>query len=158
MDITTIKFVYISVTGGTAQIRLVKNGAYANSPSIVKVTSEHPTGIIDGSNNVFTLAHAPVINTETVYVNGVRQVPGALYAYVISGGTIIFTAGNIPPLNATIVVDYYYTTGNPSVPVNTQNLDLNVSGTILMSETDLNQIYIMSCPQGAYVEILGMGD
>ena len=157
-DISTIKFLYVSVLGGTAQIRLVKNGAYTNSPSIVKVTNERPAGLVDGLNNVFTLTHPPVANTENVYVNGVRQVPGALYSYIISGSTIMFTSGGLPPSNATIIADYYYTTGNPAVPVNTQNLDINVSGTLIMSEVDLNQLYIMSCPKSAVVELIGMGN
>lgn len=157
MDISTIKFVHISVIGGVAQIRFVKNGAYTNSPALVKVTNERVAGIVDGSNNVFTLAETPVSQTENIYVNGTRQTPGALEAYVVSGNTIVFTAGSIPSANAVILADYYYTTGNEDVPVNTQNLDLNVGGTIIMSEVDINQLYIMSCPQSAIVEIIGMG-
>lgn len=157
MDISTIKFLYLTVIGGTCQVRLVKNGAYTNSPATVEVTGERAGGTPDGNNNVFTLEHLPVVNTEKVYVNGVRQLPGTTADYVVSGSTIVFTAGNIPPAAATVVVDYYYTTGNQNVPVNTQNLDINVSGTLLMSEVDLNQIYIMSCPQNAIIEIVGMG-
>jgi hypothetical protein len=156
-DISTIKFLYLTVFGGTSQVRLVKNGAYTNSPATVRVTNERVAGIVDGSNNVFTLAHLPVVNTENIYVNGTRQVPGAGEAYVITGSSLLFTAGNIPPADADIIADYYYTTGNQDVPVNTQNLDINVSGTLLMSEIDLNQIYVMSCPKSAVIEIVGMG-
>lgn len=157
MDISTIKFLYVSVVGGTCQIRLVKNGAYTNSPALVRVPNERVAGTPDGFNNVFTLAHPPVTDTESIYVNGVRQVPGILEAYVITGSSIVFTAGNIPPASAVVLADYYYTTGNEDVPVNTQNLDLNVSGTLLMSEVDLNALYVMSCPRNAIIEVIGMG-
>lgn len=156
-DISTIKFLYVTVFGGTSQIRLVKNGAYTNSPATVRINNERLTGAVDGVNSVFTFAHLPVSNTENVYVGGVRQTPGGGEAYVLSGSTLVFTPSSIPAIGSDVLADYYYTTGNESVPVNTQNLDINVSGTMLMSEIDLNQIYIMSCPRSAVIEIVGMG-
>lgn len=152
-DITTIKFVMINVIGGSAVIRFVKNGAYTSSPSTIQITGETLTGTADGTNNTFTFAFEPVTNTERIYVAGIRQVNN----YVISGNSVIFNVGSFPPLASTIVADYYYTTGLEPVPLTNQNLDVTVSGTILMSEIDINQLFIMNAPNGAVVEVLGSG-
>jgi hypothetical protein len=156
-DITTIKFLYLTVIGGTAQIRLVKRGAYTSSPSTVQVNNEVPSGAKDGTNYVYTLAHTPVTETENVYVNGVRQTPGVSADYQILTDTLIFNPSSIPPVAASILIDYYYTTGNQPVPLNTQNLDLNVSGIMVMSEIDLNSLYIMGVSSSCIVEIIGVG-
>lgn len=152
-DITTIKFVMINVIGGSAVIRFVKNGAYSNSPSTVQVTGETLTGVVDGTNNTFTFAFTPIEATERVYVNGVRQVG----TYLMSSGTLVFNLGSIPPVGATVIADYYYTTGVEPVPLTTQNLDLTVSGCTIFSEVDLNQLFIMNAPNGAIVEVIGSG-
>lgn len=52
------------------------------------VIRETPTGSINGSNTTFTLANTPILNTETVYLNGLLQEPGAGNDYTISGVTI----------------------------------------------------------------------
>lgn len=155
---TTINFLYIEVIGGTATIRLTKEGAYTGNPSVLEVSNEIPIGVIDGSNNVFTLEHAPIENTEKIYVNGNRKLSGVGDDYLISSNSIVFNAGSIPPVSATIVVDYFYNpTANP-IPLNQQDLDINVSGTMVMSGIDINQIYIMGTPSnGCYVNIIGTG-
>lgn len=152
-DITTIKFVVINVIGGSAVIRFVKNGAYSNSPSTISITGETLGGTVDGSNNQFTFAYNPVTNTERIYVNGIRQVGN----YTISSGTVLFDVGSIPPISATVIADYYYTTGMEPVPLTTQNLDVTVSGTVIMSEVDINQLFVMNAPNGAIVEVIGSG-
>lgn len=152
-DITTIKFVMINVIGGNAVVRFVKNGAYSNSPSTIQITGETLTGTVDGLNNQFTFAHTPVTDTERIYVNGLRQVDN----YLVSSGTVIFDSGSIPPLGATVIADYYYTTGLEPVPLTNQTLDLTISGTIIMSEVDINQLFIMNAPSGAVVEVIGSG-
>ena len=152
-DITTIKFVMINVIGGSAVVRFVKNGAYANSPSTIQITGETLTGTADGTNNTFTFAFTPVTNTERVYVNGIRQVG----TYIMSSGTVVFNVGSVPPASATVISDYYYTTGIEPVPLTTQNLDLTISGCTLFSEVDLNQLFIMNAPNGAIVEVIGSG-
>jgi hypothetical protein len=154
-DVTTIKFVVIEVIGGSAVIRFVKNGAYSNSPTTVQVTAEVPTGLVDGSNNVFDLAYTPVAGTEKVYVDGVRQ---STSYYTINTNSIVFHAGHIPSAAVPVIVDYYYTTGLDPVPLTTQNLDLTISGCTIFSEVDLNQLFIMSAPNGAVVEVIGSGN
>ena len=153
-DITTIKFVMINVIGGSAVIRFVKNGAYSNSPSTIQITGEYLGGTADGNNNTFTFAFAPVTDTERIYVSGIRQVAN----YTMSSGTVLFDIDSIPSPGATVIADYYYTTGMEPVPLTTQNLDLTVSGTILMSEVDINQLFVMNAPNGAVVEIIGSGN
>jgi hypothetical protein len=60
------------------------------------ITREVPTGLIDGSNTIFTLANTSVAGSEQVFVNGVLQDEGASNDYTISGSTITFTEA---PLN-----------------------------------------------------------
>jgi hypothetical protein len=65
-----------------------------NTPSLLEnalVTRERPTGDIDGTNAVFTLANTPIEGTEEVYLNGILQESGAGNDYVISGATITFS-------------------------------------------------------------------
>lgn len=52
------------------------------------VTRETPTGAVNGTNVTFTLANAPVVGTEHVYINGLLMEPGAGNDYTISGSTI----------------------------------------------------------------------
>lgn len=53
---------------------------------------ETPTGTVDGTNTSFTLAHTPVSGTETLFLNGLLQEPGAGNDYTISGATITYLA------------------------------------------------------------------
>ena len=57
------------------------------------IVRETPTGAINGSNTVFTLANVPIPGTEMVYYNGLLQDSGAGNDYTISGNVITF---NIP--------------------------------------------------------------
>jgi predicted nucleic acid-binding Zn-ribbon protein len=54
------------------------------------VTREVPSGDVDGTNDVFTLANTPVAGSEQVFVNGLLQAPGVGEDYTISGSTITF--------------------------------------------------------------------
>ena len=68
------------------------------------VDGEVPSGVIDGANKTFTLAHAPAIASLHLYQNGLRQTPATHYG--IAGNTITFVTP--PPLGATILADYRY--------------------------------------------------
>jgi hypothetical protein len=68
---------------------------------------ETPTGTIDGSNAVFTIANTPVTGSEHVYVNGVLQEGGGA-DYTLSTATITFVAGAIPPTGSRLRVTYLY--------------------------------------------------
>lgn len=95
----------ISITNGAGTISIAVNSAtfllVANY-----VTRESPTGTIDGSNTIFTLAATPVAGTEHVYVNGILQNSGTGNDYTISGATITFLAGAIPQTGDVIRVSY----------------------------------------------------
>lgn len=52
---------------------------------------EIPTGTVNGSNTVFTLAFTPVPKSPRLHLNGLLQRHGASYDYTISGNTITFT-------------------------------------------------------------------
>lgn len=65
-----------------------------NASTIVKkadyITREAPTGSINGSNTSFALANTPLAGSESVYLNGILQQPGAGNDYTISGATITY--------------------------------------------------------------------
>jgi hypothetical protein len=54
------------------------------------ITREAPSGSVNGTNAVYTLAATPVSGSESVFLNGILQEPGAGNDYTISGGTITF--------------------------------------------------------------------
>lgn len=68
------------------------------------VTLETPTGSINGSNAVFTLANTPTAGSVTVFLNGLAQQPGAGNDYTISGGTVTFAAA--PLTGEKVLVSY----------------------------------------------------
>jgi len=67
------------------------------------VVREIPTGVINGTNTVFTLAYTPIVNTEQIYLNGLLQDTHGI-DYSISGATITFL---IPPLTGDRVLATY---------------------------------------------------
>lgn len=60
------------------------------------------TGIVDGSNAVFTLTATPVTGSEMVFINGMLQTPGNDYAIV---GAVITMVG-APAATDTLVINY----------------------------------------------------
>lgn len=69
-----------------------------------QVTRETPVGLIDGSNEVFTLLYMPEENTESVFLNGIMLEPGVSNDYVVSGSIIMFNYA--PCINDRIRVNY----------------------------------------------------
>jgi hypothetical protein len=68
------------------------------------VDSEVPTGTVNGTNDVFTLANTPITGSEHIYVNGSRQSPTT--HYTIAADEITFVT---PPSNgADLLADYRY--------------------------------------------------
>lgn len=67
-------------------------------------TNEVPSGLINGSNKVFTLANTPTPGSEEVYLNGLLQHAGAGNDYTISGDTITFATA---PLTGDVVLVSY---------------------------------------------------
>lgn len=67
---------------------------------------EAPSGVINGSNTVFTISNAPIANTLAVYLNGVLQNEIGSDDYAFSGTTITFTTA--PTSGEIILTTYYY--------------------------------------------------
>lgn len=70
------------------------------------VENEVPAGTINGVNAVFTLAFAPIGNSQHLYKNGIRQRPGAGNDYTISGAVLTLLAGNVPQPGDSLLCDY----------------------------------------------------
>ena len=70
------------------------------------VFQEVPTGTINGTNAIFTLANIPHAGTERLYLDGVHMRRGSGEDYTISGGTVTFEAGQVPQSGQTLVADY----------------------------------------------------
>lgn len=81
---------------------LLVAGITAVSTSVVFKDKESPSGTINGTNTVFTLASTPVPGSEHVYLNGNLQ--RLTTDYTISGKTITFV--NPPLVGDTIRVSY----------------------------------------------------
>lgn len=67
-----------------------------------QVFNETPSGVQNGGNTVFTLAHAPRAGSITVYRNGLRERLGV--GYTVTGSTIVFTTA--PLSTDEITADY----------------------------------------------------
>jgi hypothetical protein len=68
------------------------------------ITRETPAGTVNGVNATFTLANTPIANTESVFLNGLLQEPGAGNDYTISGATI--TMLNVPATGDRLRANY----------------------------------------------------
>jgi hypothetical protein len=96
-----------SITGvlkgnGTAISAALASTDYMAPSSFV--TRETPTGAVNGVNASFVLSFPPLPNTESVFLNGLLQEPGAGNDYTISSNTI--TMLNIPATGDRLRVNY----------------------------------------------------
>jgi hypothetical protein len=80
------------------------NFALLNAALSSFADNETPSGLVNSSNTVFTLAHTPVAGSLLLFRNGVLQVVGTNYTLV--GGTITFTSA--PSTGNTIRGSYRY--------------------------------------------------
>lgn len=87
---------YNSVTVDTfGRVTAASNVAVLTAANFV--IRETPSGTINGTNAIFTLANTPTIGTEEVYKNGILCIPSAdAWGYSISGATITFVT---PPVS-----------------------------------------------------------
>lgn len=88
-----------SIIGDAVTIDIPGGGG--SSFTIIK--NEVPSGVIDGSNTVFTLAHTPLYGIELI-LNGATLKPGASEDYTITGLTITFA---IPPASSSLIICHY---------------------------------------------------
>jgi hypothetical protein len=68
------------------------------------VFNEQPSGTINGTNTVFTLASTPRAGTVSLFQNGIRLFVGAGNDYTISGQTITFVTA--PVTGDNMIADY----------------------------------------------------
>jgi len=68
------------------------------------ICNEIPSGVIDGSNVTFTLAHTPVLGTVQIDLNGIVQSPGSGKDYTIAVNVITFIKA--PRANSEILAHY----------------------------------------------------
>jgi hypothetical protein len=80
----------------------MKLGTVAGGSSATSVYAEVPSGVVDGSNTIFTIAASPKAGSERIYVNGIRMRREA--DYTISDVTITLVTS--PPVDSNILVDY----------------------------------------------------
>ncbi|MFW6272166.1 MAG: hypothetical protein ACOC2U_00085 [bacterium] len=119
--------VYNSDTGAFEMEQQALRGTV--DPQTISI-SEVPTGIMNGSNNIFILETTPVDGTVQIYLNGKRLKPDT--DYTINGREITFT--NSPLYGDDLLIDYF-----KSIPSQTFNEE--PSGTIDGSNTDFNLAY-----------------
>ena len=74
----------------------------SSSGSIREIFNEIPSGLVNGENLKFTLDTIPIINTERLFLNGIRQQKSV--DYTINVDTISFTTP--PEYDDLITVDY----------------------------------------------------
>jgi len=65
---------------------------------------ETPGGIIDGTNNEFTLVNAPLGSSLLLFRNGLYMKPGS--DYTLAGTTITFETGAVPQPGDTLAACY----------------------------------------------------
>jgi hypothetical protein len=72
--------------------------------------AETPTGTVNGTNNVLTLAYTPLGSSMLLFRNGLYMTPN--FDYTLSGQTVTFVAGATPQANDTLTASYRVDTTN----------------------------------------------
>jgi hypothetical protein len=99
ISLNTITFNFIPQINDTILV------TYFKPDGSTPIIREVPVGLIDGSNTQFTLSYVPVINKESVYVNGLLMASGPLNNYTIIDNKITFKFA--PQVGDVILVSYY---------------------------------------------------
>lgn len=104
------------------------------------IVGEVPSGIITGSNAVFTLANVPAPSTMRLFRNGQRQTPGI--DFNLAGKTITFAGASVPSVGDLLSANYSIATSSqpsPSVSAKDVSLPLPISDVTGLS-TSLSSI------------------
>ena len=83
----------------------------ANATYIEKsryVVDEIPSGLINGTNDTFTIANTPITGKLMLFINGLKMEAGLTSDYTITGNTITVNIGAIPGPGDKISVTYIY--------------------------------------------------
>lgn len=96
------------------------------------VYNETPTGLINSSNTVYTLASTPATNSLALYKNTERMSPGGV-DYTLSGNTITMAAA--PITGEVMIADYSVSNTSFSVGTNSMITDETPTGLVNSSNT-----------------------
>lgn len=72
---------------------------------LIPVKNEVPSGLINGTNAIYILAHTPIDGTLVVELNGLALTPGSGADYIVSGSTITFNKA--PKIGNKILAHYW---------------------------------------------------
>jgi hypothetical protein len=115
--------------------------------------AEVPSGIINGLNQIFTVANTPSPTSSVeVYHNGILMEQGV--DYTISGATFTFSPADVPQVGDIVLVNYRY--ANPSNPLGTLTAAQVVCSSVGTSTSSTAATTLGTCtfPAG----FLGTGD
>jgi len=115
--------------------------------------AEVPSGIINGLNQIFTVANTPSPTSSVeVYHNGILMEQGV--DYTISGATFTFSPADVPQVGDIVLVNYRY--ANPNNPLGTLTAAQVVCSSVGTSTSSTAATTLGTCtfPAG----FLGTGD
>jgi hypothetical protein len=102
-DLTTLAIASVIYDGTEWQLQDPQTAPTATAPNDFQ---EVPTGLINGSNVTYTLAHTPSAATNVnCFLNGLQQRQGAGLDYTISSGTLTYLTA--PPTGYTLNCLYF---------------------------------------------------
>lgn len=95
----------------------VKKGVMPDFSGANYADQEKPSGIMNGENRIFTLAHAPIKLSETIFKDGMMMARASSLAmtdgdyyldYIARPATITFADNQVPQAKSVIRVSYKY--------------------------------------------------
>jgi len=98
-----------------------------------EAVTETPSGLVNGSNKVFTLSNTPESGALSIYLNGLYQEEGSGKDYVISGSDITFV--DAPQTEDIIVASYYKIEGTSPGDMAKSVYDTDNDGIVDKAET-----------------------
>ena len=130
----------VSIVDGGPGGDLTISSTGGGSPGTLSLTSwmELPSGLVDGSNQIFSLSNAPSPSTSLMFfVNGVLQKQGSVLDYTLAGSTVsmLYAPNSGSNLAATYQYDQVvYTTQTswmetPTGDVDSMNMVFTVANT-----------------------------
>jgi hypothetical protein len=101
------RFLTTTASGSNATVEIWPaevTGYSSSSPNFAD--NETPSGTINGSNTSFTLAHAPLGTSLSLYKNGQLQIAGGAADYTLSSSTITYNAA--PKTGDVLIANYRF--------------------------------------------------
>lgn len=120
--------VYAPSTNDVLTVDYMVNGTPNFAPTESIINGATPTGLINGSNTLYSLPTAYVPNSLRIFKNGVRMAKTSDYTENPTAGT--FTMVSAPASMAVLLVDYQLAGGLATVGSNSFSTGEAVSGTV----------------------------